>query len=129
MKYLCIYPYIFFILFLFHNLIYVLVSNQYTTGNGTGSYASNQVPPAPFSCMDVDSETDSNHDTALTLACAGGHEELVELLLSRGADIGKYYNIVLMKGKKMLLLLILYFRTYMCTYMRRFTLTVPARGA
>ena len=38
--------------------------------------------------MDVDSETDSNHDTALTLACAGGHEDLVELLLSRGADIG-----------------------------------------
>lgn len=37
--------------------------------------------------MDVDGETDSNHDTALTLACAGGHEDLVELLLSRGADI------------------------------------------
>jgi ankyrin repeat domain-containing protein 17 len=39
--------------------------------------------------MDVDSETDSNHDTALTLGCAGGHEDLVELLISRGADIGK----------------------------------------
>lgn len=43
--------------------------------------------PLAYSAMDVDGETDSNHDTALTLACAGGHEDLVELLLSRGADI------------------------------------------
>ena len=41
----------------------------------------------PDRTIDVDSETDSNHDTALTLACAGGHEELVELLISRGANI------------------------------------------
>uniref|UniRef100_G1KL28 K Homology domain-containing protein n=2 Tax=Anolis carolinensis TaxID=28377 RepID=G1KL28_ANOCA len=32
-------------------------------------------------------ETESNHDTALTLACAGGHEELVQTLLERGANI------------------------------------------
>ena len=38
--------------------------------------------------VDLDSETDSNHDTALTLACAGGHEELVTLLINRGANIG-----------------------------------------
>ncbi|XP_043657224.1 ankyrin repeat and KH domain-containing protein mask isoform X5 [Drosophila teissieri] len=37
--------------------------------------------------IEIDSETESNHDTALTLACAGGHEELVELLINRGANI------------------------------------------
>ncbi|GIY63342.1 ankyrin repeat and KH domain-containing protein 1 [Caerostris darwini] len=45
--------------------------------------------PAPpiYPPLDLNSQTDSNHDTALTLACSGGHEELVSLLLSRGADI------------------------------------------
>ncbi|EDS38131.1 conserved hypothetical protein [Culex quinquefasciatus] len=37
--------------------------------------------------IDVDSETDSNHVTALPLAYAGGHEELVEFLISRGTNI------------------------------------------
>jgi hypothetical protein len=37
--------------------------------------------------IDVDCVTESNHDTALTLSCAGGHEELVTLLLQRGANI------------------------------------------
>ncbi|XP_031335923.1 ankyrin repeat domain-containing protein 17-like isoform X2 [Photinus pyralis] len=57
---------------------------QYNTNNQ--QCVTGTVPPVNY-CMDLDSETESNHDTALTLACAGGHEELVELLIKRGADI------------------------------------------
>ncbi|XP_064212242.1 ankyrin repeat domain-containing protein 17 isoform X4 [Tribolium castaneum] len=53
--------------------------NQY---NGLAPQCQTSLP-----CLDVDSKTDSNHDTALTLACAGGHEDLVDLLINRGADI------------------------------------------
>lgn len=35
----------------------------------------------------MDQQTESNHDTALTLAAAGGHDELVELLITHGANI------------------------------------------
>lgn len=48
---------------------------------------SRQVSPPLYPSIDLDAQTESNHDTALTLACAGGHAELVSLLLSRGADI------------------------------------------
>ncbi|KAI2651307.1 Ankyrin repeat and KH domain-containing protein 1 [Labeo rohita] len=35
-----------------------------------------------YPSVDIDAHTESNHDTALTLACAGGHEELVSVLLA-----------------------------------------------
>ena len=53
------------------------------------------------SVVDLDTETDSNHDTALTLACAGGHEELVKLLLERGAAIGELCRAPYLFGTQM----------------------------
>ncbi|MGH0143026.1 UNVERIFIED_CONTAM: hypothetical protein FKN15_077375 [Acipenser sinensis] len=49
-----------------------------------------QTPPSMlplYPSVDIDAHTESNHDTALTLACAGGHEELVSVLIARGANI------------------------------------------
>ncbi|XP_068134225.1 ankyrin repeat and KH domain-containing protein 1-like isoform X2 [Hyperolius riggenbachi] len=40
-----------------------------------------------FPSVDIDAHTESNHDTALTLGCAGGHEELVSVLIARCANI------------------------------------------
>ena len=61
--------------------------------------------------IDVDCETESNHDTALTLACAGGHEELVLLLLQRNANIEhrdkKGFTPLILAGKSFLLFLII----------------------
>lgn len=65
-------------------LQFFLAITQYNANNQ--QCVNGTVPPVNY-CMDLDSETESNHDTALTLACAGGHEELVELLIKRGADI------------------------------------------
>ena len=45
------------------------------------------VTPPIMPAVDIDQATESNHDTALTIAAAGGHDELVQLLLARNADI------------------------------------------
>lgn len=46
----------------------------------------------PSNQLDVDSATDSNRDTALTLGCAGGHDDMVRLLINRGANIGQLFE-------------------------------------
>lgn len=65
--------------------------NQYQYDQQLQNYAnipgSTSTGTTTEKAIEIDSETDSNHDTALTLACAGGHEELVELLLNRKANI------------------------------------------
>ncbi|XP_077999520.1 ankyrin repeat domain-containing protein 17-like isoform X2 [Glandiceps talaboti] len=48
---------------------------------------SGHVSPALYPAVDIDAQTESNHDTALTLSCAGGHDELVSLLLAKSATI------------------------------------------
>jgi len=62
---------------------------QHHTPSATGDAASTSVlsPASWYPPIEVDSQTDSNHDTALTVACSGGHEDLVQLLLNRGPDV------------------------------------------
>ncbi|XP_007473345.1 ankyrin repeat and KH domain-containing protein 1 isoform X12 [Monodelphis domestica] len=79
------------------------VSSRVPTGSNSSSRTTES--PTPESCsqtpsnvasqpmlpmypsVDIDAHTESNHDTALTLACAGGHEELVSVLIARDAKI------------------------------------------
>uniref|UniRef100_A0A8C3UBZ0 K Homology domain-containing protein n=2 Tax=Catharus ustulatus TaxID=91951 RepID=A0A8C3UBZ0_CATUS len=69
-------------------------SSSHTTESPTPEpcpQAASSVPPQSvlpmYPSVDIDAHTESNHDTALTLACAGGHEELVSVLIARGANI------------------------------------------
>lgn len=48
--------------------------------------------PSPASptfvpAIDIEQQTESNHDTALSMAAAGGHDDLVKLLLQRGSTL------------------------------------------
>ncbi|XP_053422435.1 ankyrin repeat and KH domain-containing protein 1 isoform X3 [Nycticebus coucang] len=57
------------------------------SGSQTPSNVASQSMPPVYPSVDIDAHTESNHDTALTLACAGGHEELVSVLIARDAKI------------------------------------------
>ncbi|XP_048187314.1 ankyrin repeat and KH domain-containing protein 1 isoform X3 [Perognathus longimembris pacificus] len=75
------------------------VNSRVPTGSNSSSHATECVTPESCSqspsnivspvypSVDIDAHTESNHDTALTLACAGGHEELVSVLIARDAKI------------------------------------------
>ncbi|XP_072486609.1 ankyrin repeat and KH domain-containing protein 1 isoform X9 [Notamacropus eugenii] len=79
------------------------VSSRVPTGSNSSSHTTESPTPEPCSqtpsnvasqpmlpmypSVDIDAHTESNHDTALTLACAGGHEELVSVLIARDAKI------------------------------------------
>uniref|UniRef100_A0A672V222 Ankyrin repeat and KH domain containing 1 n=1 Tax=Strigops habroptila TaxID=2489341 RepID=A0A672V222_STRHB len=79
------------------------VNSRVPSGSTSSSHATESPTPEPCSqassnvpsqsvlpmypSVDIDAHTESNHDTALTLACAGGHEELVSVLIARGANI------------------------------------------
>ena len=68
--------------------------------------------------IDINCETESNHDTALTLSCAGGHEELVTLLLHRGANIEhrdkKGFTPLILAGTYFYLLLLVFVFVFGC---------------
>ncbi|XP_055499081.1 ankyrin repeat and KH domain-containing protein 1 isoform X1 [Leucoraja erinacea] len=84
--------------------IMAAVSNRMPPGPNASSHTTTPPTPQPrtqtpspvvspssmlplYPSVEIDAQTESNHDTALTLACAGGHEELVSVLIARGANI------------------------------------------
>ncbi|XP_071954118.1 ankyrin repeat domain-containing protein 17-like [Antedon mediterranea] len=44
-------------------------------------------PPELHAPVEIDARTESNHDTALTIACASGHDEVIKLLLEKGSNL------------------------------------------
>ncbi|XP_033101464.1 ankyrin repeat domain-containing protein 17-like [Anneissia japonica] len=47
----------------------------------------NVPPPELHAPVEIDARTESNHDTALTIACASGHDEVIKLLLEKGSNL------------------------------------------
>lgn len=60
------------------------ITNSITSTSSSSVSSSNTI--SSNNCLS-DLQSDSSHDTALTLACVGGHTTLANLLIQRGADI------------------------------------------
>lgn len=57
---------------------------------------------------DVNAQTSTTADTALTIACEYGHTEIADLLIQAGADlVGRQYFLCLNCTKQIILLLLL----------------------
>ncbi|KPM02538.1 Ankyrin repeat and KH domain-containing protein [Sarcoptes scabiei] len=51
------------------------------------SFESSITAKTKLPTVDLNSSTESNHDTALLLACSNGHDDAVKCLINKGADI------------------------------------------
>lgn len=56
-----------------------------STPNSPSGFETPSFTPHPP--VEVDAQTESNHDTALTIACAGGYDDVVHMLLEKNASI------------------------------------------
>ena len=74
---------------LFCYVLCVCVCVPFISGSSCVAQDLTAMPPGKkfHPAINIDQQTESNHDTALTLAAAGGYDELVKLLINRGAKI------------------------------------------
>lgn len=71
-----------------------------STPNSPSGFETPSFTPHPP--VEVDAQTESNHDTALTIACAGGYDDVVQMLLEKSAAIehrDKKGNVLYLYGK------------------------------
>ena len=73
--------------------------------------------------LQIDAQTESNHDTALTLAAQGGHDELVQVLLAHGSDREHRDK----KGVWVWVYMCTYVRVYVCICVRTYMILFNTR--
>ena len=71
-----------------HWLVFIFMPSFFSVPGSSYLAQDLSMPSGNFlPAINIDQQTESNHDTALTLAAAGGYDELVDLLISRGANL------------------------------------------